>query len=176
MRYELKSIGIWSFVKISFFLNLILGVIIGFFYAVFMGLFLSIAGNSPLADEWGMDPNEMSIGVLFILFPLLFGIMGAFFQTLLMTLMVGLYNLITKMTGGLVLNLVGAAEPTAKNIPVATVASSAPLVAPLPPPQPEPVRSEPTKPSLSPEPRPTDSERKETNEDNENQQDGSPGW
>ena len=61
MRYELKSIGIWSFVKISFFMNLILGAVFGFFYAIFLGLFVSLMGNTPLADDLGFDPSEMSV-------------------------------------------------------------------------------------------------------------------
>lgn len=201
MRYELKSIGIWSFVKVSFFVNLVLGFIIGFFYASFIGLFLSIAGNSPLANEWGIDPNEMSIGVLFIMFPILFGIMGAFFQTLLMTLIVGMYNLVTKMTGGLVLNLASVEEPaTNASVPIGrqTPVAPAQVVAPLPPPpppaapqavkmepaqptepvipspQPEPVQPKPTEPPSSIEPSRVDSEKVKKQEDKENKQDDSP--
>ena len=41
MRYEIKSIGIWALIKISFFLNLVMGFITGVVYSFFLAAILS---------------------------------------------------------------------------------------------------------------------------------------
>ena len=161
MRYELKSIGVWSLVKISFFLNLVFGAIVGLVYAMFLGLFFSIADSSLVADEWGFDPSEMSVGILLIVFPIIFGIMAAFFQTLIVTVIAGLYNLFTRLTGGLILNLESVEIHPLKATPVpaarlsseinrSTAGSPAQSVPP-PPPPPSATAAKPTVPAPEPE-------------------------
>ena len=155
MRYELKSIAVWSVMKISFFLNLILGGILGFFYALFFGLIVSVMGQSPFASQYQFDPSEMSMLPLIFFFTIGGAIGGAFFHTILVAMITGLYNLIVKMTGGVILNL-QAIEPAAQATPVATATvATAPVAAPrptvIPPPRPTqaeqpPVASQPTEP------------------------------
>ena len=50
MRYEIKSLGAWAFVKVSFFLNLIIGFVFGLLYAGFMGLMLAVSSSLPFDD------------------------------------------------------------------------------------------------------------------------------
>ena len=56
MRYELKSLGAWAFVKVSFFLNLVIGFIIGVLYAGFLGLIL--AASSALRARRRTAPSS----------------------------------------------------------------------------------------------------------------------
>lgn len=146
MRYELKSIAVWSVVKMSFFLNLILGGILGFFYSLFFGFFIQLMGQSPFMSQYQYEPSEMSLFPLMIFFTIGGAIAGAFFHTVLVALIVGLYNLIVKMTGGVVLNLNALDQPETKSIPVVVatatttppVSAPKPAVAPPPPPPPPP--------------------------------------
>lgn len=156
MRYELKSIGIWAFIKIAFFLNMIVGFVFGFFYAMFVILFLALASSMPFMDIPGVDPDALNPGILLVIMPLMFSFIGAVFVTILELIVLVLYNLFSRFLGGLEfklepLNSVSAehtqpAIPTAaaapQVIPVTAVApavasatsSVAPATQPLPPP------------------------------------------
>ena len=101
MRLELKTIGVWSFIKVSFFFSLVFGFIFGFLYAIFAGLILSVMGGLPYlpADDYG--GGDISIGFLIIFLPIVMGIGGAVMNTIMGLLAIGIYNLIARLVGGL---------------------------------------------------------------------------
>lgn len=102
MKYEIKAIGYWSVIKISFILNLVIGFIFGIFYALFMGAILSIAeqfGGMPSMPAETFD--TLSTGAMIIIFPIMFSLMGAFFNTILALIITFVYNIIARLMGGL---------------------------------------------------------------------------
>lgn len=105
MRYEMKTIAIWPFIKVMFFFNAVIGFIFGLFYALFMGLIMSVTSSSPFAQEAPFDFGGASIGALVIILPIVFAIGGAIFYTLFGVIMVFIYNLIARLAGGLEFDL-----------------------------------------------------------------------
>ncbi|MCD6250336.1 MAG: DUF3566 domain-containing protein [candidate division Zixibacteria bacterium] len=131
MRYEVKSLGAWAFVKVSFFLNLIIGFVFGLLYAGFMALMLAISSAMPFDDVGQMPFDTDIIGpMFFILLPFIFAVGGAIFQTLFGLIIIGAYNLIAKFVGGIEMTL----DPVEQTQPVHTE----PMQPPPPPPLPAP--------------------------------------
>ena len=81
MRYELKSVGLWALIKVSFFLNLVIGFIGGFFNAFFMLFLLTFSSAFPMMDM-GVDPSEFSLSFLFIILPIVYAVGAAVFLTI----------------------------------------------------------------------------------------------
>ena len=139
MRLELKTIGVWSFIKVSFFFSLVFGFIFGFLYAIFAGLILTVMGGLPYlpADDYG--GSDVSIGLLVIIMPIIMGIGGAVMNTIMGLIAIGVYNLIARLVGGLEFSFdpVGASETgtsfqPARPTPTYTERPASP---PPPPPQ-----------------------------------------
>jgi len=101
MKLELKSIGLWSLIKISVFINMIMGFVFGVFYAFLMS-FMSKAGMLPL-DIIG-DEDVTLLGML-IFVPIMFSIGAAVFGTIWAIVCVFIYNLLGKIIGGLEINV-----------------------------------------------------------------------
>lgn len=141
MRYELKTIGLWSLLKVSFSLNLIFGFIFGLVYAFFLSVIIAFSGLLPL-EELGMDPSEISFGFLFIVFPIMSSIGAAVFATLICVFGAAVYNLMARLIGGLEfeltpVNQVTSMQPVPRPIVAHTAAPSqgSPLTMPPPPQQ-----------------------------------------
>ncbi|HVP07332.1 MAG TPA: DUF3566 domain-containing protein [Candidatus Acidoferrum sp.] len=113
MRYELKSIGLWAFVKISFFMNLILGFIMGLLYALFFSFIVTVLSRFPGISNNDLDAKSFPVGIMVIFLPILFAILGAFFNTVIGAVVVFLYNAIARMAGGFELEF----EPMAIMVP-----------------------------------------------------------
>ena len=99
MKLELKKISVWAAVKVSFVLNLILGFIIGIFYAL-MFMFLASLPMSLQAEESSRIFSVFA-GVTAIFLPFICAFFCAVFNTALAAIMAFAYNLIVKLTGGL---------------------------------------------------------------------------
>jgi len=101
MKYEIKSIRIWSVVKIGFFVWGLLGFLSGLYMAVMAPLLMS------MMETMGSFPGGMSdLGpIAFVLFPIVYGIMGSVFGTVLTVIIAGFYNLLASIFGGLELSL-----------------------------------------------------------------------
>jgi len=163
MRYELKSIGLWALLKVSFFLNLVVGFIYGLFNAFFMSLLLMFSASLPIPDM-GLDPSEFSLAFLFFFFPIMCAIGGAVFLTLFCVLGGLVYNLVARLVGGFELDLapvdqMAAVQPVSQPIVAHTAMSDQSSLAPpqrpvAPPPQPPretpPSEEPPTDPSQGP--------------------------
>jgi len=135
MRYEVKSLGAWAFVKVSFFLNLIIGFIFGLLYAGFMGLVIAATSALPFEEVGQMPFDAEAIGPMFlVLLPIIFAVGGAIFHTLFGLIIIGAYNLIAKLVGGLEMTL----DPVEQVQPVHTqpVQVAPPYQPPPPPPPP----------------------------------------
>ena len=139
MKYELRSIGFWSFVKIAFVVNFIAGIIAGFFLIPF-GFIVAVAwelGN--LYDPGGYADEGSPMAGLVSLIPIVsaFGaaVVGTFFQSIVVLV----YNMLASPLGGLHLNLQPLAEESPENTPVSRSLGVSPRdVAHRPPPPPPP--------------------------------------
>ena len=101
-NYTLKSIPIWPVTKVSFVILLIIGIVIGFFYAIMLSswsvLFGSFSGTQ-MGNELGVLRN---LG--FIMIPFL-AIFYAIFGTISVIICTLIYNLIASAIGGIELVL-----------------------------------------------------------------------
>ncbi|MFH1374589.1 MAG: DUF3566 domain-containing protein [bacterium] len=153
MRYEIKAIGFWPFIKISFFFNLIIGFLFGLLYALMLSVIMTIAGqlsNFPI-EGLGVDIEELSIGGMVVIMPILFAILGAVFHTLIGVVLIAIYNLIARLVGGLEFDLKAVtAEPHPTPAPPPTgVVIGAPVVPPTQPSGPPPTTPAPPMPPPS---------------------------
>ena len=98
MQYELRSIGIWALIKVSFFLNLIFGFIFGIFYALILIPLTRLVTQLTEVESLQYE-SDTTMGLLFLL-PFLFALFAALFNTLLAALIGALYNGIARITGG----------------------------------------------------------------------------
>ena len=141
MRYELKSIGVWSVIKISFFFHLIGGLIFGLMYGVITSFVLAVADQFPGILGSGLSPEDLSGGMLIVVFPLMFSFFGAIFGTLMSMVLAGLYNVIARLIGGLEFNfsaneLAAPSQPGPYRPESATPPPAQSPITPLPPPGP----------------------------------------
>jgi hypothetical protein len=102
VRYELRSIGIWALIKVSFFLNLIFGFIFGIFYALILLPLTRLVTQLSEVESLQYE-SDATMGLLFLL-PFLFALFAAFINTLFAALIGALYNGIVRITGGLEFN------------------------------------------------------------------------
>ncbi len=134
MHYELKTIELWSLVKISFFFNLVVGFIVGLLYALLFGFIITIMGNLPFARSEFSDV-DIPMGAMVIILPFMFAVGAAIFHTLFLVVFGFIYNLIAKLVGGLEFefNPVAQATQPASHLPSYGYGYPA---SPPPPPQP----------------------------------------
>jgi len=99
MKLELKKISVWAAVKVSFVLNLILGFIMGIFYAIFLLLLASL----PMGMMGENSPRMFSAfaGIAAIFLPFFFAFFLGVVYTIIVAISVIAYNLVVKLTGGL---------------------------------------------------------------------------
>jgi len=140
MRYEIKKIGIWPLLKVSFFVNLVLGFIMGLFYIPFLTIMMGAMANMPSAYSSGVDMSDFPIGAMMIIMPIMMSIFAAVFNTILAVIAGLIYNLISRMMGGFEINL---------------EALGVTPVPPPPPPQRQPIPERPAAPVAPPPPQPS---------------------
>jgi hypothetical protein len=165
MRYEIKSIGLWPFIKVSFFFNLIVGFLFGLLYALLAGFILTIVSRlsqfQPGFFEFG-PIESMPIGLMIVVMPIVFAILGAIFYTIIGVILVLIYNLIARLVGGFELELAPAASamPPPAGQPLTGYTATPTYVTPAPPgPTPPPT------PSTSPQVPPPSQSPTDTNPD-----------
>ncbi|RKX29816.1 MAG: hypothetical protein DRP47_00690 [Candidatus Zixiibacteriota bacterium] len=137
MKIELRSISLWSFIKISVFVNLILGFIFGLFYAVFLSMFMSLFANIGGLPLQEFEDSGMSIAVIMIAVPIMFSLGAALFSTIWGIVCVLTYNLVTMLTGGLQINIDDISEPAIQEPlqqPMTAYTAQTPVTPPSPPP------------------------------------------
>lgn len=109
MKYEIRSIGLWSFVKLSFFLNLALGFLIGILYAALFGFIITMSSRLPMFEQSRSPLQDLSPVVLLVMLPIGMSLFFAVINTLFGAVGVMLYNVATRALGGLEMTL----EPVA---------------------------------------------------------------
>lgn len=105
MKYEVKRISVWSAVKITFFLSLVLGFLLGIFYAL---LLIPIA-MLPMDAGYGEFGSEFPVAIgtgLIVLMPIICAIFMTIGNTIGVVIATWLYNLIARLAGGLEYDLV----------------------------------------------------------------------
>lgn len=149
MKFELKSIGYWSLIKVSFLINLIIGFILGLFFALFVGFMLSVIEQFGGMPGMPMYAEEMApIGIMLVLYPFMFAFFGAIFYTIFFLIVAFVYNMIAKVLGGIEFDLNEVQiRPVAYTAPVSPSYAQPRQAAP-PPPPPPPV--EPLPPDITP--------------------------
>lgn len=104
IKYEVKSIPVWAFIKIAFFVNLVGGFILGLLMTPFVGI-----GIAMIAAIWQLESGDLESGPsldnLMVILPIFCSFTFAFFVTLFEIVMVGLYNLFAKLIGGFTLHI-----------------------------------------------------------------------
>jgi hypothetical protein len=138
MRYEIKSISLWPFIKVSFFFNLIVGFLFGLLYALLAGFILTIVSRLSQFQQgfFEFGPVEsMPIGIMLVVLPIMFAIFGAILYTIIGVILVFIYNLIARLVGGfeLALDPVAAAMPPPAGQPLTGYTAAPTYIAPAPP-------------------------------------------
>ena len=157
MRYEVKSIGMWPFIKVSFFFNLIVGFIFGLLYAVFAGFIMTIMSRlsqfQPGGFDFDMEP--LPIGLMIVVLPIVMAVLGAIFYTIIGVVLALIYNLIAKIVGSyeFVLEPVAAEASSAPpGQPLAGYTGIPPYVPPIAPSTLPPATPSPATPQAAPPP------------------------
>lgn len=101
MKFELKRIGVWSAIKVSFFIWGMLGFIGGIYMALMMPVLINMMGSLGT-----MPPDMQDIGPFALFFlPIMYSLMAAVFGTVLTAILTGFFNLICRLLGGIELDL-----------------------------------------------------------------------
>lgn len=138
MRYEIRSISVWTTIKVGFFLNLITGFGLGVGYAFFSMFTLALSSD---LMGYALGFSVMTPGQMLLMLPPLFAFGNAFFGTLLLAFIALFYNLIARLLGGVEMVLVADTERSVASAPLRRPAAettgsavSGSLMTPPPPP------------------------------------------
>ncbi len=109
MEFEIKKINTWSAIKISFVVYGVLGFLVGIFYGLFifsLGSLLGSLANEDFGPLSGMftSPSGGFFFTLIMGFFLAF-VMAVVYGVIVTAIIVWLYNLFSKWTGGIKVNL-----------------------------------------------------------------------
>jgi hypothetical protein len=100
--FVLKKIPLWPVLKMSFVVFIIIGIVIGVFYAIMLSMWGAFM--SSFADTGFGSQVTMLRGLGFVLIPLI-AIMYAIFGTIVVAIWSIVYNLIAAVVGGVELVL-----------------------------------------------------------------------
>ncbi len=148
MRYELKRIPLWPFIKVAFFINLLIGFVFGLFYSPIVSVIMMVLTATPYLGSAGVESAPASWGMLLFTIPFISAFLAGCVNTLIGLILVLAYNMFSVLLGGLEFELEPVRhEPTppAPTAPVERPSPSPYYAAPdgviPPPPPPPPVRS-----------------------------------
>ncbi len=117
MKYELKRIGIWSAVKITFILSLIMGFIFGIFYALLIFMLTSLPMAMMQDDQMAALQNFGAAAA--VILPFFMAFFMAIINTIFTVIGIAAYNLVARMTGGVEWELAEVAAQPAVTAPPA---------------------------------------------------------
>ena len=104
MKFEIKSIPIWAFLKISFFVNLISGFILGVLLAPFVGVIIAFLDTFLKIQGIDIQLNN-SLDAIVVSTPLLLSFGFAFLLTFFEIIVIVIYNIFARFVGGMTVNL-----------------------------------------------------------------------
>lgn len=149
MNYEVKEIDIWSAIKVSFVINAILGVLLGFVIGLVMLFFSALISRLAYLPGREADFGVFTGVASIIIFPVIYGVFGGIINGIIVTgLFCLFYNLVVKATGGVVLQLKGVEVGPGPG-GVATYRAPEPPKETIQPPPP-PSETEPESPDVTP--------------------------
>jgi hypothetical protein len=96
--YILKRVPLWPVIKMAFICFLILGIVIGVFYAVLLSMWGALASSFVDSGFGGQVGLLRSLG--FVLIPII-AVLYAIFGTIVVAIWVLIYNLIASVVGGI---------------------------------------------------------------------------
>lgn len=152
MRYELKTIPFWPVLKVGFFVNLAVGLLVGIVYAMFLIPLMALLSSLPALQSGDFDFGGAPLGMMMIVMPVVTALSWAFFGTLFLAVVALVYNLTARLVGGLELDLekvISVPEPV--RAAPESYAPARPETRPPPPP--------PAQPQTPPAQKPEDAER-----------------
>jgi hypothetical protein len=112
MIYQIRRVNVWSVMKVSFVIFAILGLIVGFFYAIFFA-FLGQMMEFAAPGEFGRMTGFFS-GIMGIFTAIFLALFYAVFGSLMTALFTGIYNLLARGIGGIELHLEPSESPPAQ--------------------------------------------------------------
>ncbi len=100
--FVLKKIPLWPVIKMAFVVFIIIGIVIGVFYAMMLSMWGALMGS--FTDAGFGEQFGMLRGLGFVLIPII-AIMYAVFGTIVVAIWTVVYNLIAAVVGGIELVL-----------------------------------------------------------------------
>lgn len=104
MIYHVRKIDVWSVMKVAFVIFGILGVIVGLFYAIFFAFMGQMMADFGAAGDFG-NLTGLFGGVMGIFMAFFLAIFYAVIGSLMTAFFAGIYNLLARGIGGVVLHL-----------------------------------------------------------------------
>jgi len=141
MKLELKSLGLWSVIKIGFIVNLIMGFVMGLLAALFMLPLMALMSGLGSVGMEGLDPAEFAGPIMIIVLPIVYALGSAVFGTIILWIAAVVYNLAARLLGGV--------EYEVTQVDARAVPPAAPVYAPA-----QPLQNRPSPPPASPQPPP----------------------
>lgn len=142
MRYKIKSIPVWPFVKLMFPLNLLSGFIIGLLAAMFFSGLVSFYNDLIQLRYPGFEVELIPLETLMVVLPFLFSLGNGFCVTFGELIIVLMYNMLSKFIGGFVLELenLNGSKPSTPQPPSFQNDNAKPLKPKRPPLPPMPIK------------------------------------
>lgn len=103
LQYEIKRISLWSYLKISFFVNLVIGFGLGFAWAAYIQMKISLLGDWPLYDF--LTEDQYSLSMLYLILPVFLSMFIAGFGTIFGLIILFAYNSLARLIGGITVEL-----------------------------------------------------------------------
>lgn len=154
MRYELRSIPLWPVTRVAFFVNLVVGFVMGLLLAIFLMPMVAMMASVAAYDASELDFDSGAMSALTMMIPFLMALWSAFFNTIFVVIIILGYNLVARVAGGieLRLDLIELPSLSPELAPRPEPPAAEPVIAP--PPSPATARPEPPPPVITqPEPR-----------------------
>jgi MFS family permease len=109
-NFVVKKIPLWPVLRVSFILFIIIGIVIGVFYAIMLsvwGAFMSSFAEAGFGEQFGLLR-----GLGFVLIPII-AVLYAVFGTIIVAIWTLVYNLLAAVVGGVELVLEESVSHTA---------------------------------------------------------------
>ncbi len=103
MQYEIKRLDLLSVLKVSFLINLVLGFLIGIFYALILTQMMAVF--SSFMDDQALSGIAKLTGPGLIFMALFLAVFFAIFWSIMLVIAAAIYNLLSGAVGGIKVEL-----------------------------------------------------------------------
>jgi hypothetical protein len=102
MRLEWNSVSVWSVIKVGFFVNLIIGFLMGLFTAfIFLPFMALLPGGDAYPGFQGLNLAEIGFATMAVILPIMYAIGNAVIGTILLAICAMIFNLVARVVGGI---------------------------------------------------------------------------